>query len=286
MATDKMETKLTALISTNKKNADAVINTLTRDLKKIESQMETWMKEWKEEKEIWKQERAAWQAEKQQMQETITMLKEEVSSLGARPNREEGEICEEDKMALKEELTKAITETIEEKTKDMEEKMEAKQEGWVEIVKKNIRKETDIVHTTIEEEKMRRARKLNTRVTGIEETENSPEEDGKILCTKLGYEDVDQPPFTKAWRAGKDTSKERALILQFPTEVAKTTFMKKKPILRGLKEEPAIYLDDDLTWLQREHRRGCMPRIHKARKEGKKATYRDGRIIIDGKIIE
>ena len=48
------------------------------------------------------------------MQETITMLKEEVSSLVARPNREEGEICEEDKMALKEELTKAITETIDE----------------------------------------------------------------------------------------------------------------------------------------------------------------------------
>lgn len=286
MATDKIETKLTALISTNKKNADAVVNNLTRDIKKMEAHMETLMKEWKEEKEAWKQEKMAWQAEKHTMQEAISSLKEEIASLRDRPTREEGEICEEDKAALKEEITKAITATIEVKTKDMEERMEAKQEGWVEVVKKNIRKETDIVHTTIEEEKLRRARKLNIRVTGIKETEKSPEEDGKALCTTLGYEEEDQPPFAKAWRAGKDNTKEKALILQFPTEVAKTTFMKKKVILRGIKEGPTIYLDDDLTWLQREHRRACMPRIHQARKEGKKATYRDGRIIIDGKTVE
>lgn len=84
------------------------------------------------------------------------------------------------------------------------------------MVKKNIRKEVreetqreehQIIHTTIEEEKMRHARRLNIRVTGIVETPNStPEKDGQLLCMKLGYREEDPLPFTKAWRAGKDNT--------------------------------------------------------------------------------
>ncbi|MCO5550020.1 hypothetical protein L7F22_003497 [Adiantum nelumboides] len=49
---------------------------------------------------------------------------------------------------------------------------------------------------------------------------------------------------------------------------------------------PPIYLDDDLTRMQVEHRRACMPRVLQARKEGKRAIYRDNRVIIDGKAID
>lgn len=205
--------------------------------------------------------------------------------------REEGEICEEEKTAIKEEITKVLTETLEVKTKALEGIMEAKQEGWVEAVKKNLHKaakeevQKDIVHSALEEEKMRQARRLNVRVSGIREGAN-PEEDGRALCLKLGYKKEDPLPFTKAWRAGKDTTKARALLLQFPSDLARTDFMRKKVILRGLREEPIIYLDDDLTKMQQDHRRACMPKVHQARKEGKRAIYRDGRVIIDGKAID
>ena len=93
-------------------------------------------------------------------------------------------------------------------------------------------------------------------------------------------------PFTRAWRAGTDMSRGRSLILHFEGEEAWTTFIKKKVILRDRKEGDPIYLDEDLTKMQRAHRYACMPRVRAAREAGKKATYRDGHVIIDGKIID
>lgn len=235
------------------------------------------------EKEEWKDAQEEWRTEREDMKEQIATLKALVASLSP----EEGEINDDTKEALKEELTKALTAR-------MEDKLEATKEGWVEVVKKNIKKEAReeaqkeevlIVHTTLEEEKMRQARRLNVRVTGIGEKEGStPERDGRELCNKLGYKEEESLPFTKAWRAGKDPNKERALILQFPNDESRSTFLRKRVILRGL-EGPHIYLDDDLTKMQVAHRRACMPRVHQARKDGKRASYRDGRIIIDGKAI-
>lgn len=259
--------------------------------------LEDEMKAWRTVMDEWTKERAALLKERDVMRQEINDLKAEVASLRDRSSCEEGEIIEV-KEAMKEEITKAIVETIETKTKAMadsiEGKMDAKKEGWVEVVRKNLRKEAKeevqkgehlIIQTTIEEEKMRQARRLNIRVTGIEESRNAtPEEDGKALCTKLGYKEGDPLPFAKAWRAGKDLTKKRALILHFPSEEARTTFIRKRVILRGLPGTP-IYLDDDLTKMQIEHRRACMPKVHQARKEGKRATYRDGRVIIDGKTI-
>ena len=122
---------------------------------------------------------------------------------------------------------------------------------------------------------MRQARRLNVRVTGIEEEEGStPEKDGRELCNKLGYKEEEPLPFIKAWRAGKDLTRERALILQFTNDESWSTFLRKRVILRAL-EGPPIYLDDDLTKMQVTHRQACMPRVHEARKEGKKAFYRD-----------
>ena len=144
----------------------------------------------------------------------------------------------------------------------------------------------EVVTSTLEEEKRRRARRLNIRVSGIKETDATPEEDGKSLCLKLGLEEGEPTPFTKAWRGPppKDKNQPKALLLQFPNEVSRNTFMRHRALLRDLPGD-AIYFDDDLTWMQREHRRNLMPMITAARKEGKKAFYRDGHAVIDGKIL-
>lgn len=279
----KAEDKWSTSIKENKKATDASITGIIARLSKMEKELESIAKE----RGAWEKAQAAWKQEKMDMQEAIDLLKGEVASLRDRPTLEEGEIMPQTKEAIKEELTKTLTES-------MEGKLEATKEGWVEVVKRKIKNEAKeeahkeellLVHSTIEEEKMRQARRLNIRVTGIEEKKDStPEEDGKALCTKLGYKEGDPPPFAKAWRVGKDLTKKRALILHFPNEEARTNFIRKRIILRDLPGTP-IYLDDDLTKMQIEHRRACMPKVHQARKEGKRAIYRDGRVIIDGKAI-
>ena len=80
--------------------------------------------------------------------------------------------------------------------------MEVAKTGWVYIVKRNIKiqiEEEHIVNTTLAEEKMRQARLLNIRVTGLKEGA-PPEEDAEILGKMLGYTDV--LPINKAWRVG------------------------------------------------------------------------------------
>ena len=134
---------------------------------------------------------------------------------------------------------------------------------------------------TIEEKRMRQARKLNVRVTGIKEEQwLSPEKDGEKLCMELGYTST---PFKKALRVGRDPQK-RALTLQFENIEGKITLMKKRVALKELPGTP-IFFYDDLTKLQVEHRKSCMPKVIQARKEGKKAFYRDGRVFIDGRPI-
>ncbi|MCO5587718.1 hypothetical protein L7F22_041669 [Adiantum nelumboides] len=92
-------------------------------------------------------------------------------------------------MAIKEEIAKELT-------KAMEVKMEATKEGWVDVVRNKIKKEvkeekqheeTLWMHATLEEKKMREARMLNVRVSGIKEEHGaSSESDGRELCAKLG----------------------------------------------------------------------------------------------------
>ena len=184
-------------------------------------------------------------------------------------SREDGEISSlED---IKDEIKKV--------KEDVKNDMELAKTGWVDVVKRNIKKELkdeNIVNTTLEEEKMRQARRLNVRVTGLKEGA-SPDEDAQTLGKMLGYETL---PITKTWRVGRDTTRKRALVLQFKDSESRIVFFKKRPILRGLGGDP-IYLDEDLTKMQIEHRKTCMPRVIQARKEGHRAFYRDGRVIIN-----
>ena len=135
--------------------------------------------------------------------------------------------------------------------------MELAKTGWVVVVKLNIKKELkdeNIVNTTLEEEKMHQARRLNVHVNGLKEGA-SPDEDAQTLKKMLGY--TEALPITKTWRVGRDTTRKRALVLQFKDLESRITFFKKRPILRGLGGDP-IYLDEDLTKMQIEHRKTCM----------------------------
>ena len=124
-------------------------------------------------------------------------------------------------------------------SKTLEGKMEETRNDWVEVVKKEVTEEItkatqqDMVTSTLEEEKRRRARRLSVRVTGIPETEATPEEDARGLCTNLGHKENEPLPFTKAWRGAqpKDAAKGKALLLQFPDEVSRNTFMRQRNIL-------------------------------------------------------
>ncbi|MCO5599036.1 hypothetical protein L7F22_053135 [Adiantum nelumboides] len=90
------------------------------------------MKAWRIVVDEWSKERAALLRKRDVMKQEINDLKAEIVSLRDRSPCEDGEIVEV-KEAIKEEITKAIVETIEIKTKAMavsiEGKMDAKEEG-------------------------------------------------------------------------------------------------------------------------------------------------------------
>ncbi|MCO5612770.1 hypothetical protein L7F22_067040 [Adiantum nelumboides] len=156
----KMEDKLNGNVKENKKIVDTSMNAILIQLSKMEKDMETWQKE----KEKWEKDRTKWEEEKMAMQAQMETMKGEMILLRERSCREDGEILKGEKEAMKEELTKALAETIEVKTKAMVEsiegKMEATKDGWVEVVRKNLHKEVkedkhidehQIIHTTIKD---------------------------------------------------------------------------------------------------------------------------------------
>ena len=237
-------------------------------LTKIEMDMKKWVKDTETHKKKDREEKDALKAEIEQLKVENTDLKKQLKDIEV--SREDGEISSiED---IKDEIKKV--------KEEVNNNIELAKTGWVDVVKRNIKKEIkdeNIVNTTLEEEKMRQARRLNVRVTGLKEGA-SPNEDAQTLGKMLGY--TEALPITKAWRAGRDTTRKRALVLQFKDLDSRITFFKKRPILRGLGGDP-IYLDEDLTKMQIEHRKSCMPRVMQARKEGHRAFYRDGRVIIN-----
>lgn len=161
------------------------------------------------------------------------------------------------------EVTKQTKADVEENTK------------WIDVVKKQKEVPVDkvaVMNATLEEEAKRRARALHVRVTGWGE-KSSPKEDAKDLGTKMGVLEL---PIIDAWRVGKDATKTRALILKFPDMEKKRVFLSKRTTLKGEK----IYLDEDLTPAQVAHRKEHMSKVFEARKNGKWAVYRDGRVII------
>lgn len=156
-------------------------------------------------------------------------------------------------------------------------------EKWIEVAKKGKGKESTtiptptIINMTLEEEQRRKNRALHVRVTGLKDRDDV-EGEVKELLTMMGGEAT----HTKAWRVGKrregsgETSKERALIMRFPSMETKKDFLKRRPTLK----KTGIFLGDDLTLSQLAHMQEVMPEIRKAREKGKVAFYRDGRVVI------
>ncbi|MCO5564444.1 hypothetical protein L7F22_018105 [Adiantum nelumboides] len=147
--------------------------------------------------------------------------------------REEGELPHMDE--LKEGLKK---EYIAELKEDMIQELDTKQGNWIEVVKKNIKKEVREerakeevarVQDTLKEEKLRHARRLNVRITGLPEGA-SPDTDAQEFCRSLGYTTM---PFTRVWRAGKDATRSRALILQMQSQEDRVAFFRKRHSLFG-----------------------------------------------------
>ena len=296
--TSALETQLKKMIADTKKEFDKSLNTVRDSLMDRINRLE--------------EENTQLRATVKAVQDKEELLTNEVQNLQTElkqfkeNGREEGEISPE-VIADLAELKKAHAElklTTSLAVAETVEKMETCKKSWVEAVKETEgtwakewtlvkekgkkvvpNKAIDLVNATLEEERMRQARRLNVRVTGIVEKEGTlPADDGKALCKILGYDEEEEPPYAGVWRVGTDYTRSRALILQFKDEITRITFLKKRVILRGLKDQK-IYLDDDLTPTQIAHRKQEMPKVLAARNAGKKAVYRDGHVFIDGKMV-
>ena len=117
------------------------------------------------------------------------------------------------------------------------------------------------------------------RITGLKDQDNVEEEVADLL-SRMG---IENPTHTRAWRVGKNkeavegkTSKERALILRFPSMEHKKEFLKKRLTLK----KTGIFLGDDLTLSQLAHMQEVMPEIKGVREKGKIAFYREGPVVI------
>lgn len=218
----------------------------------------------------------------------IATLKEDNDNLKARIQLEEGEIqpslndelnqIKEEMKTLRAQEEKIVNETTTWAQVIKETQQQVEDVGnWIEVAKqqRNVPSTPNIINDTLEEEKRRKIRALHVRVVGWKE-ERSPQEDAKALCTKMGINDT---PFVSTWRVGKNTTRDRALILNFEHMEKRKAFLANRRALKGEK----VYLEDDLTPAQVAHRRECMPRIMEARQAGKWAVYRDGRVIITEK---
>ena len=64
--------------------------------------------------------------------------------------------------------------------------------------------------------------------------------------------------------------------MRFPTLEIRGEFLKKRSTLK----ETGIFLGDDLTLAQVAHMQEMLPEIQAARKKGKIAFYRGGRVVI------
>ena len=220
----------------------------------------------------------------------ILALKRELAEAKANNKLEEGEIqpsmmeelntikVQVQAMSEEEKQNKAKTSSWVDVITTTQKKME-EAEKWIEVAKKGKNTPTPtIINMTLEEEQRRRTRALHVRVTGLRDRDNVNEE-VKELMLKMG---IDTPTHTRAWRVGKkgngeaSTSKERALILRFPSIEEKKEFLKKRPTLK----KTGIFLGDDLTLAQVAHMQEVMPEIKAAREKGKVAFYRDGRVVI------
>ena len=262
-------------------NHDLLRHLIAREINLIREDIEKALKE-EMKKEIEKQKSELYASIKAELLEEISSSKLELGAI--KVDLEKGqEAVERCISTVKANVTKEM-QTWADIAKDAKAQAEHAQNEikanapWIEVVKKQKGTSMDrmaMMNATLEEEAKRKARALHVRVVGWAE-KGSPQEDAKNLATKIGASDI---PFASAWRVGRDESRAKALIIRFMDIDKKKAFLSKRKALKGEK----IYLDDDLTPAQVAHRKENMPRVLDARKEGKWAVYRDGKVIITEK---
>lgn len=295
----KVEDKLGTIIKENKKMVDssvtAIINRLSKLEKGFDKIQELEERSSKQEAEIsaLKEELVEAKLHAKSQAAEISALKKELEATSKskledgkfQPSfieelntiKEQMRIIREEEEQHKEK-TSSWVEVITKTQKKMDEA-----EKWIEVAKKGKGKESPpiptptIINMTLEEEQRRKTRALHVRVSGLKDRDDA-EGETKELFSMMGIEAT----HTKAWRVGKkregsgESSKERALIIRFPSMEAKKDFLKRRPTLK----KTGIFLGDDLTLSQLAHMKEVMPEIRAAREKGKVAFYRDGRVVI------
>ncbi|MCO5590752.1 hypothetical protein L7F22_044727 [Adiantum nelumboides] len=196
----EVEEMIARAISQVKEETDKALNTEMRKLSDKIKQLEEERRQKEEQLKVLADERDTWKIAHAEIQQEFTRelhrMQEDIHHWRGAV-REEGELSHMDE--LKEGLKK---ECIAELKEDMIQEMDTKQGSWIEVVKKNIKKEVreerakeevTRVQDTLEEEKLRHARRLNVRIIGLPEGA-SPDTDAQAFCRSLGYTTM---PFTR-----------------------------------------------------------------------------------------
>ena len=131
--------------------------------------MKKWVKDAETHKKKDREEKDALKAEIEKLKEENTNLKQQLNDIEV--SRDVSKIS-----------------SIEDIKEEVKNNIELAKTGWVDVVKRNIKKEIkdeNIVNTTLEEKKMCHNRHLNERVTGLKEGA-SPDKDAQTLGKMLG----------------------------------------------------------------------------------------------------
>ena len=80
--------------------------------------------------------------------------------------------------------------------------------------------------------------------------------------------------------SGQSRATNTPLVMKLRTTIDRATLLSMRAVLKGTK----IYLDDDLTLLQQEHKQEEMKKVMAAREAGKWAIYHDRRVTIRERI--
>ena len=124
----------------------------------------------------------------------------------------------------------------------------------------------------------RELRRNNLVIVGVEEDrprETTVEVVKKVLSNKLNTE----IPIIEARRIGKaNTRGPRPILVRLPDYNTKVSVLKKRSQMKGTN----IFINDDLTPLQKKNLAVLLDKMRKARNDGKSAYITRGCLIIDG----
>lgn len=134
-------------------------------------------------------------------------------------------------------------------------------------------------HQHLLEIQQREVRRNNIIIAGLDqeiENENQLEVTSEFLQTKLSINSL-QP--IRARRLGRTQErKKRLMLVTMASFNDKREVMKAKSKLKG----SGIYINDDLTPSQRQHRNKLLQMCRAARSDGKQAFIRGPKIIVEG----